>query len=186
MVSLPANIKFTVVSLRNFLDSTATSTTPARRFKYELSMVSHAITIFFSSPARSHLRSFQNPRGTVWRKNRTSSASSMALAKGTTGRPGERHPRSTPNTCLHVASKLSLRKMSCRSTADLSSAARARRGRSPLSTLSRLVAATNRRNPWSLMSACAALRWLFHESWSALKMPSPRMSNISRNSSPLG
>ncbi|CAA7403016.1 unnamed protein product [Spirodela intermedia] len=66
----------------------------------------------------------------------TSSASSIAFAKGTAGRPGERQPGSTPKIRLQMVSKVSRRNTSCRSTTVPFSATWARRGTSPFSTLS--------------------------------------------------
>ncbi|BAS82217.1 Os03g0140300 [Oryza sativa Japonica Group] len=152
----------------------------------KLSTVRLAAAFLFSCPIPSHLIVFQNDTGMVWRRKIVRSTSSIARAKGTSGRPMSRQPGSTPNTRWHVASSDHRVNTSCRSHVFRASATCARKGRRPFSTLSRLERATKARNRGVVMSIWALFRCRRHRSPSVLKMPPPRTSNMSANTSPLG
>uniref|UniRef100_J3LJU8 Uncharacterized protein n=1 Tax=Oryza brachyantha TaxID=4533 RepID=J3LJU8_ORYBR len=152
----------------------------------KLSIVRRASAFLFSCPIPSHLIVFQHDTGMVWRRKIVRNASSIARANGTSGKPTSRHPGSTPNTRWHVASSDHRVNTSCRSHVLPASATWARNGRRPFSTLSRLERATKARNRGVVMSIWALFRCRRHRSPSVLKMPPPRTSNISANTSPLG
>nr|ACR35906.1 unknown [Zea mays] len=149
-------------------------------------MVRHASAILRSCPIRSLRASFHHVIGTTWRRRSTPMASSMARANGTSGRPTDRHPGSTPNTSVVVVSNVSRRNTSWRSNASPVAAMCESSGSRAVSTLARLYRDTRARNGALDMSSCALARCRRHDSPSALKMPPPRTSKISSNSGPLG
>ncbi|XBI97397.1 hypothetical protein VPH35_017774 [Triticum aestivum] len=150
------------------------------------SMVLRATAIFFSGPTSYRYMSLQHAGGMMCRRMTVSSTLSMARAKGTSGRPICRQLGSTPKTSLQVMSKVNLRNTSCRSQRAPASAACARNGRRLFSTLSRLHRAEKERKRGAAIRSWDLARCRCQDSPSALKMPWPRTSKISANSSPLG
>ncbi|KAL3830643.1 hypothetical protein ACJIZ3_019445 [Penstemon smallii] len=138
-VSLPANMKFTQISRKNLSENGLPSSSfiPTNTVKRsDLCFVSSKESSFFlarmtpsaksstpfidsfsfpSLPKSRNLMAFHIRVGVTNLIIVASVAASNARAKGMSGRPGLRHPGSTPKAIMHTLSNVNLRRMSCKS-----------------------------------------------------------------------